>query len=285
MDTLFIHTNRKQMLGAKLAKYSFEKEAGPGRTFEAKLIVAEELPEMREFVGTTYRSGGRLRTYTFDDLQSFTITRFKPPELMGYQGRAIVIDPDIFALPGTNLGELFAVDLEGKSLGACRRENKDKWESSVMLLDCGKLRHWNLKDMLAKLKSQELDQSTYMTLEGQDIKQIPWKWNSMDATGGDAKMLHTTKRLTQPWKTGLRIDFTQKPLPKLFGIIPREPIYKLLGKYPTHYQPHPDKKIVDFFFTMVKNALKDGAITEAQVQDEIAKKHVRADLLEVLKSY
>ncbi len=285
MDTLFIHTNRKQLLGAKLAKYSFEKEAGPGRTFDAKLIIAEELPEMRAFVGTTFPSGGRLRTYTFDDLQSFTMTRFKPPELMGYQGRAIVIDPDIFALPGTNLGELFSLDLEGYALAACRREHKNKWESSVMLMDCSKLRHWNLKEMLARLGRKELDQSSFMWLEGEDIKQIPWKWNSMDTAGGDAKILHTTNRLTQPWKTGLRIDFTQKPLPKIAGIIPREPIYKLIGKYPTHYLPHPDKKIVDFFFMLVKNALKDGALTEAEILSEVAQKHVRSDIVERLKEY
>ncbi len=274
------------MLGAKLAKYSFEKEAGPNRAFEAKLIVAEELPEMQKFVGSVFRTGGRLRTYTFDDLQSFTITRFKPPELMGYQGRAIVIDPDIFALPGTDIGELFSLDLEGNDVAACRREHKDKWESSVMLLDCAKLTHWKLSEMLNKLAAKKIDQSSYMWLEtGERVKQIPWKWNSMDTIQGDSKILHTTNRLTQPWKTGLRIDFTQKALPKIFGIIPREPVHRLLGKYPTHYQPHPDQKIVDFFFTLVKNALADGALTMEEVQNEIKQKHVRSDLLEVLKRY
>lgn len=286
MNTLFIHTNRKQLLGAKLAKYSFEKEAGPNRDFEVKLIIAEELPEMQRFVGTQYYPNpGELRTYTFDNLQSFTITRFKPPELMGYQGRAIVIDPDIFALPGTNLGQLFAVDLKGHAIGACRRENKNKWESSVMLLECAKLTHWKLADMLAELAAKRKTQQDYMSLATESIVQIPWMWNSMDKIDGDAKMLHTTNRLTQPWKTGLKIDFTQKPLPKIAGIIPREPFHKLMGKYPTHYQPHPDQKIVDLFFGMVKGALESGAITREEVEYEIAQGHVRKDLFEKLAAY
>jgi len=33
------------------------------------------------------------RPWFNDDLQSFTPTRFMPPELMAYQGRAVVIDP------------------------------------------------------------------------------------------------------------------------------------------------------------------------------------------------
>ena len=33
-----------------------------------------------------------------EDLQSFTPLRFMPPQLMGYEGRAIVIDPDVFAV-------------------------------------------------------------------------------------------------------------------------------------------------------------------------------------------
>lgn len=286
MNTLFIHTNHKQLLGAKLAKYSFEKEAASGRSFDVQLIIAEDLPEMQQFVGKQYHPNpGELRTYTFDNLQSFTITRFKPPELMQYQGRAVVIDPDIFALPGTNLDQLFAFDLQGHAIGACRREKKSKWESSVMLLDCAKLTHWKLADMLAELAAKRKTQQDYMLLANESVMQIPWMWNSMDKIDGEAKMLHTTNRLTQPWKTGLRIDFTQKLLPKILGIIPREPLHKLIGKYPTHYQPHPDRQIVDLFFGMVKGALQSGAITRKEVEHEMAQGHVRADLFEVLKDY
>lgn len=123
-----------------------------------------------------------------------------------------------------------------------------------------------------------------MLLTREKIEEIPGYWNSLDSLEG-AKVLHTTKRLTQPWKTGLKIDFTQKPLPKLFGVIPREPLYKVLGKYPTHYLPHPDKAIVDFFFTLAKSALKDGALSKEDIEREIEAKNVRPDMLEVLATY
>jgi len=273
------------MLGAKLAKYSFEKEAGPHGTFEVKLIIAEELPEMQHFVGTTFLTGGRLRTYSFSNLQSFTLTRFKAPELMGYQGRAIVIDPDIFALPGTDIGELFTLDLEEHSLAACWREKKGVWESSVMVLDCTRLKHWKLSLILTELAKQKTDQSKYMWLTDESVKLLPWGWNSMDAINADSKILHTTIRLTQPWKTGLKIDFTQKALPKIFGIIPREPLYGLLGKYPTHYLPHPDTEVVDFFFNLLKSALRDGVLSEKEIEYDIENKNVRPDIFEVLKNY
>lgn len=285
MSTLFIHTNRKQLFGAMLSKYSFEREAGPNRKFEVKFIIAENLPEMQEFVGKKFISSSNdTRTYTFDDLQSFTLTRFKAPELMGYTGRAIVIDPDIFALPGTNIIKLFNTDLEGAAL-ACVKRTNGKLESSLMVLDCTRLKHWKLKDFLKQLEDKKINKQNLMLFHnGEVVKEIPWYWNSLDKVEG-AKILHTTNRLTQPWKTGLKIDFTPRPLMKLFGIIPREPIHKLLGKYPTHYIPHPNKKVVDFFFTLVKDALRDNAITNQEIQDEIDKKNVRPDIFEMLKSY
>lgn len=286
MNTLFIQTNRKQMLGAKLSRYSFEKEAGPNRSFTVELMVAEEMPELQAFVGKTYLiSGGRVMTATFDDLQSFTLTRLKPPELMGYSGRAIVVDPDIFALPGTNLDELFNLDLQNNDLAACRKDNGE-WESSMIVLDCAKLKHWRLSTILTDLEAKKFDYSHFIRFRGgEQILVLPWIWNSMDKINSDSKVLHTTRRLTQPWKTGLPIDFTRKPMPKLFGFVPREPLYKLIGRYPTRYLPHPNPAVVDFFFSLAKNALKDGAITETDILDEMAQGNVRPDFFDVLRTY
>jgi hypothetical protein len=285
MNTVFIHTNKKQLLGAKLGKYSFEKEGGQNRNFEVKFLIAEELPEMQDFVGKTYITGTGLRTYSFENLQSFTLTRYKAPEAMNYEGKAIVTDPDIFALPGGNLGELFNFDLQGHHLAAYRRPNGE-WETSLMVMDCAKLRHWKLSEMLKKLAAKEITHMDLNALKaGETMLALPEIWNSLDKIFDGAKILHTTKRLTQPWRTGLKIDFTQKAMPKILGIIPREPFYKLMGKYPTHYQPHPNKQVVDFFFNLAKNALKDGAITEAEIKQAILEKDVRPDFFEVLKKY
>ena len=107
-------------------------------------------------------------------------------------------------------------------------------------------------------------------------------WNSFDKITEKTKALHTTRRITQPWKTGLPIDFTPNPMPKIFGIIPRELIHKLLGKYPTHYLPHPDKEVEKFFINLVHEALEAGAITRYEIEEAIREKHVRSDLLNLI---
>ena len=58
-----------------------------------------------------------------EDLQSFTPLRFMPPQLMGYEGRAIVVDPDVFAVGDVH--ELLTRDMEGKAVMGRRRSHRD----------------------------------------------------------------------------------------------------------------------------------------------------------------
>ena len=94
--------------------------------------------------------------------------------------------------------------------------------------------------MLEKLGKRELDYTEQMQLvhENNDsILEVSRVWNSIDELNDETKVLHTSKRETQPWKTGLPIDFTRNKMPKLFGVIPREPIHAILGKTKNTYQP------------------------------------------------
>ena len=280
---IFIHTNNKQGIGALLSKFSIEKQTAHRNDIIVKNINVDDIEVFRKFSGATYLRKGREVAYDRNDLQSFTLSRFMPPELTNYTGRAIVIDPDIFAV--RNIDELLDLDLEGKAIAACRKN--DAWDTSMMLMDCSKLKHWKITDILTRLKNKELDYSDIMTLKTEDsdiILEVPRKWNSLDKLEGNTGLLHTTNRLTQPWRTGLPIDFTINPMPKLFGIIPREPIHKLLGKYPTHYQKHPDQNIENWFMDLVKNAHKQGVVTREYLQKEIDSQHVRADLLKIVSS-
>lgn len=62
---------------------------------------------------------------------------------MGFQGRAVVIDPDIFALG--DIYELLLKDKGGKAILCRHMEGSDAkpsyHASSAMLLDCAKLKH------------------------------------------------------------------------------------------------------------------------------------------------
>lgn len=273
---VFIHTNNKQGIGAVLAKFAIERSLPKDSPIKVEILNVDSLEEFKNFSGKKYLRGGKEISYDPKDLQSFTLSRFMPPELMGYKGRSIVIDPDIFAIG--DITALMNMDLEGKPLAACKK--KDAWDTSVMVMDNEKLKHWKITDFLKALENKQTDYVEIMSLKFEpEIKELSRNWNSLDELKPETKMLHTTNRLTQPWRTGLLIDFTINPMPKIFGIIPREPIHKLLGKYPTHYQPHPDKKIEEWFFSLVRNSLKSGAVTKEDITKEISAGHVRKDLL------
>src|SRR3989344_1236777 len=283
MNTVFVFTNRKQMIGAKVAKFALEKHRRDPASFTVEIVEDEATPAFQNLAGTRYlfeKRTNEWRIFSFDDLQSFTLTRFMPPAVMGYQGRASGIDPDIFAL--TDVTELFDLDLAGHAVAGCRK--KDAWDSSVILMDCEKLRQWDIEKILADITIGTRSYMDIMTLKGEDVQEIPRSWNSLDSLTPDTKMLHTTTRLTQPWKTGLPIDFTRNKMPKYFGVIPREPIHKLLGKYPTRYQPHPDPAVEHFFFSLLKESVAAGAVSDSEIAEAIREGNVRVDLRTVMAS-
>lgn len=277
---VFIQTNDKQLLGARLARFAIERHS-PG--LPVTIMAIEAYPEFAAFEGATYHKGGHPITYRHDDLQSFTLSRFKPPELMGYQGEALVIDPDIFAV--ADIAPIFDLPRTGLPVLACAK--KGAYDSSVMVLSCTELQDWRVSAFMDALRAGERDYLEYSTLsfmEGR-VAELDRNWNSLDALSADTRFLHTTNRLTQPWKTGLPIDFTRTPLPKKFGIIPREWFYRATGRLTHTYQPHPDPAVTAFFFALAADALRAGAITEQEVRDEIARGHVRPDFLDRVREH
>lgn len=274
-NTLFIQANTKQMVGALLAKFAAERLRKDPSAFDVRIMNVEEVPEFKEFAWAGFKRGEETRVQNPNDLQSFTLTRLMPPGLMGYEGRAVVIDPDIFAL--RDITELFTMDLKGNALAACKK--KDAWDSSVMVLDCARLTHWKIKDILESLKSGTGDYRTWMQLRAErEVLELSRDWNSLDVITPTTGMLHTTVRLTQPWKTGLPIDFTPGRVPHLFGLIPR-----FWVKQPTHYQPHPDKTVESFFLKLTKDALDAGAVKKSDLESAIGAHNVRGDLIKKLE--
>ena len=128
------------------------------------------------------------------------------------------------------------------------------------------------------------------------IGDLEEEWNSFDRLNEQTKLLHSTGRWTQPWKTGLPIDFTPKhppkALPKKWGIIPRPWIANvkafLAGKryHPMgFYQKHPDPRQEEFFFQLFNECIAEGVLTEAFIQSEIRKKHIRPDAMTVARQF
>lgn len=273
---IFIQANNKQLLGAKIAKFAMETRGkAQERGIPVTIMNVEENPTYMSYAGMTYKRGTETRTHDPNDLQFFTLSRFMPPELMNHEGRALVIDPDIFAL--ADIGELFEMNLQGNAVAACPK--KEHWDTSVMVLDCARLPHWNIKNILEGLKNGTEDYRAWMQLKKEKVTPLSRDWNSLDTLTPHTKMLHTTNRLTQPWKTGLPIDFTLGVVPKLFGIIPR-----FLVSRPTHYQKHPDKNIEHLFLTLTKEAMAAGVFSSEELDREIASHNIRSDLYTALQN-
>jgi hypothetical protein len=281
MNTVFIHTNDKQHFGALISKYSIEKNH-PHRNFDVRILNMEMDPDIGKLFGNEIVSGGRKIKYMPDDLQSFTLSRFMPPALMGYKGKSIVIDPDVFCVqPGLDF--LFKKSISNCAIGAVKRGNY--FLSSVMLLDNERLKHWEITSIVDSLLFQREDYRYYMNLdfEKDNIFEIPGVYNSLDKLDHDTILLHNTNRLTQPWKTGLNIDFIPTPMKKIFGLIPREWAHNMLGKSPKYYLRHPDMAQVNFFIGLCRDAVNDGFLTIDLINDEIQKGNVRTDLLELIE--
>lgn len=287
--TVFIHTNHKQMLGALVSRYSLQKNSANADKFDVKFIEVKDYPIMAEHEGREYRRDGEMRPWYNNDLQSFTPLRFAPPELMGYTGKAVVMDPDIFAIG--DIWELLSRDMRGAAImcrpKSGRKGRKGAYASSVMLLDCEKLSHWkfaeNFEEMFEPVKRDYMDWVSLKLEDPATIGLFENEWNDFDNLTEHTKLLHNTKRKTQPWKTGLQIDYRPADTFQLFP--PRHWIrrgrralfgdYKFAGTYAAHPDPNQEK----FFFDLVKNALADGVLTEAMLRDEISQGHLREDAL------
>ena len=96
--TVFIHTNHKQLVGALVSSYSLKRNSRRPERFDVRIIHSEDHAFLKAREGQTFLREGKMRVWRYDDLQSFTPLRFMAPELMGYQGQAVVVDPDVFAV-------------------------------------------------------------------------------------------------------------------------------------------------------------------------------------------
>ena len=165
---VFIHTNHKQWIGALVAAYALKRNSNHSEKFEIRIIHHRDYSFFSDREGQTYLRDGVNRSWLNNDLQSFTPLRFIPPELMGFKGRAVVIDPDIFALD--DIWNLLSRDMQGKAILCRPRSGPKGWvdrclASSVMLLDCGKLKHWRCEQQFNELFEFKRDYTKWVCLK------------------------------------------------------------------------------------------------------------------------
>ena len=108
------------------------------------------------------------------------------------------------------------------------------------------------------------------------------KWNEFDIIKEDTILLHTTEKITQPWRVGLELNSLITPL---FYIFPRAPIYKLFGRNLTIGRDHPRKSVTRFFFNELSNCLAEGVIQRHDIDDAIDRNFLRSDIYVELEKF
>ncbi len=292
-NCVFIQTNHKQIVGALVAEYALKRHSAYADKFDVRVMNIKDFPFLAKKENQLYLRDGAKRRWLNDDLQSFTPTRFLPPELMGYKGRAVVIDPDVFAI--ADVWDLFNRDMQDKAI-MCRPRSGVKGAiyrclaTSVMLLDCAKLTHWRVEEQFNEMFEFNRDYMDWICLRlesKETIGSLENEWNDFDKLTSQTKMLHTTKRKTQPWKTGLPVDYRPPEKHSLISLMgwlhwTRRAVfgeYGLLG----HYKSHPDPNQEHLFFGLLRECVEKGIVSEDMLRDEMRQNHVRHDAFEVLE--
>ena len=284
---VFVHTDRPQLLPALVAIHSLRSRGGGEGVFDVRLLQQHrtELDERRD--GQPYRARGDA-VWDHAHPSSFHYLRRWVPELVGYRGRALVIDPDVFAV-GSIL-PLLESDMGGKAL-LCRYhpngyadDGRPIHSTGVMLLDCAKLTHWRWHDEIADLFAGRLDYWDMLQLANEpkeNIGDLDERWNAMDTLTAETRLLHFTRLSTQPWATGLplphdRYDPTA-PIPEAswwqrwLGIRPQR-----------RCRPHPDAAQEKLFLDLLAECLEHGLLSEAFVRAELRAGHLRRDIFQML---
>jgi hypothetical protein len=278
--TVFIQANARQMLGAKISAYSYKRNSGSPDSFDVRIMTADDFPRLGR-PGQSILRGGHIRNWDPEDLQSFTPLRFAPPSLMGFEGRALVTDPDCFGVG--DVAELLNSDMIDRAICAVARpghnNDPDYIATSVMLLDCAKLKHWDFEPLLDDLFDKKFDYVPWMELKLEDRSTIGFlepEWNSFDKLTPATKILHTTKRRTQPWKTGLPVDYTLR----------EQGAWDFVRRmWRRRYEQHPDRKQEAFVYSLLAEMVDERIVTKDELVREMAANHIRHDSFELIDRY
>ena len=249
-----------------------------------RVLRAEDFPELQE-KGRTFLRDGHERAWDPDDLQSFTPVRYAIPGRDGAPGRRSrhrsrrlrrrrrcrAVHPRF-----EGQGDLVPPEAW---LRQDHRSSRDLRHAS-RLLETAALA---FKDDIAALWDHRLDYLDWINLKREDLDTIGLlepEWNDFDHLTPATKLLHNTKRRTQPWKTGLPVDFTFRERRGLMSLV--MPIVRTVAP---NYMRHPDRKQESYFYALLAEALDTGSVSREQVEREVWLGHVRSDSFELIDRY
>ncbi len=242
---IFVGADESQLVAARVLEHSIRKHTDALVRVSPMLDVGAPLPKKRK---------NRPRT-------AFSFNRFMIPELAGYRGRAIYLDADMQVFG--DIRELWDAPFDGHHvLCTTQDEPPARWKGSswfhpgpqmsVMVLDCGAL-DWDVERIVADLDAGRYSYADL--LFGMCIvpperidTTLPVTWNHLETyQPGVTRLVHYTVVPTQPWKS------LDNPLRGLW---------------------------MDGY----REAVADGAVSPSEVQEAVARHHVRRDRLDALSA-
>lgn len=274
---ILIQRNKKQKLASKIAAASFIKQGISQKNIF--FLDFENNSLLKSKIGKKYFRKGKIKIFK-DDLQSFTLLRFFGPEFVNFKEKILIIDPDVFAIKSLN--NINAYLGKENSLACTFINNNPRTE--VMLIDSTKV-NWHFNEIIEKLFNLEIDYNDLMNLsfdKNLKISELNIKYNSHDKLENDTILLHTTNRVTQPWKEGLKIDFERQNSKK---DLLKHNIRKFLGlKYNEYilsntYIRHPNNEVIKQFKELYLYAKDNNIITNDEIQKSVQENYFSTKFL------
>jgi hypothetical protein len=268
---VLIQSNKFQKIAAEVARYSFIKQG----ISDVEIINLEEHDILVKNFGKKYLRNGKLTTFDNNDLQSFTLLRFIPTKLQ-INDFCLIVDPDIFAIKNP-ISEINKI-LDNKTDIYCTKIN-DKLRTEVMILNL-KNNIWHFDSLIDDLFSKRIDYSDLINLKfinNKIIKIIDNKFNDHDKINENTILLHTSNRLTQPWKEGLKINF-KNHYSKIYII--KNYIRFIIGKkydekiVSNKFVRHPDENIIKIVKNLFEEAYKNNFININKIKSALFNKSI-----------
>lgn len=277
---IFIQSNPKQELAAKVSSFSFKKYGFKN----VEILRLNNVIELKNNLNNTYFRGGKKIVYNLNDLQSFTLLRFLPPKI--HDDFCLIIDPDVFVVKDPAHILKNYLNKQKKKLLCTQMGNKFK--SEVCMINCKNFDLWDFDKIVQDLFNKKIDYQNIINfnfIDQAEIGILDESLNSLDAINDKTFLLHTTNRLTQPWKEGLDIDF-KVHISKINYI--KNFINKIMGRqynskiFEKKYKLHPNQNVLNFVEHTFKEAYVQKFITEDEIKLAIQNKHLSSKFIKRL---
>lgn len=144
----------------------------------------------------------------------FSFYRFMIPQLRGYRGKALYLDPHMLVFG--DIAELWEYPFDAHAVLCTRQAECEEWtrpdwhsrtrNGGVLLLDCSRL-DWEIGDIVRRMDEGTLDYAGLMsalaiTPSEAVADKLPAEWNSVERfEGGRTKAVNFNVAAAKPWRS------------------------------------------------------------------------------------